>query len=144
MGMLRNLIIVGVAIAFMPSPPPGENDAASTSVGAFAYMAAAAETVADFRSFCQRNPNVCVTASTMAQTLEGKAKYSAKLMYEWADDAKGGVRKNDVPQDVAMADPIETSTPALPSMSLKESQNTLSLADVVVPWRKPKQLPSKG
>jgi Family of unknown function (DUF5330) len=144
MGMLRNLIIVGVAIAFMPSPPPGENDVTPVSMGAFAYMAAAAETVADLRSFCQRNPNVCVTAGSMAQTLESKAKYSAKLMYEWADDAKSESRKNDLPQDVALADPIETSTAAKPAVSLKESQNTLTLADVVVPWRKPKQLPLKG
>lgn len=144
MGMLRNLIIVGAAIAFMPSPPPGENDAAPPSAGAFAYIAAAAETVADFRSFCQRNPNVCATASAMAQSVEGKAKYSAKLMYEWANDVKGEGRKVNLPEDVAESDPIETSAPPkLPRLS-KESQNTLSVADLIVPWRKPKEIPPKG
>lgn len=144
MGMLRNLIIVGAAIAFMPSPPPGENDAPPLATGAFAYVAAAAETVADLRSFCQRNPNVCATAGAMAQTVEGKAKYSAKLMYEWANDIKSDGRKVNLPEDVASSDPIETSTPPKLPVSLKESQNTLSVADLIVPWRKPKDLPPKG
>jgi hypothetical protein len=144
MGMLRNLIVVGAAIAFMPSPPPGENVATPPSAGAFAYMAAAAETVADLRSFCQRNPNVCATAGAMAQSVEGKAKYSAKLMYEWANDVKSDGRKVNLPEDVALNDPIETSSPPKVPGVLKESQNTLSVADLVEPWRKPKELSPKG
>jgi hypothetical protein len=144
MGMLRNLIIVGAAIAFMPSPPPGETDATPPSAGAFAYVAAAAETFADLRSFCQRNPNVCATAGAMAQTVEGKAKYSAKLMYEWANEVKSDGRKVNLPEDVAAVDPIETSAPAKTNVSLKESQNTLSVADLVVPWRKPKDVHPEG
>ena len=144
MGMLRNLIIVGAAIAFMPSPPPGENDAPPLSAGAFAYVAAAAETVADLRSFCQRNPNVCATAGAMAQSVEGKAKYSAKLMYEWANDVKSDGRKVNLPEDVALSDPIETSAPPRVLTVPKESQNTLSVADLIVPWRKPKDLANKG
>jgi hypothetical protein len=144
MGMLRNLIVVGAAIAFMPSPPPGENDATPPSAGAFAYMAAAAETVADLRSFCQRNPNVCATAGAMAQSVEGKAKYSAKLMYEWANDVKSEGRKVNLPEDVALNDPIETSSPPKVPSLLKESQNTLSVADLVEPWRKPKEFSPKG
>jgi Family of unknown function (DUF5330) len=128
----------------MPSPPPGENEPTPPSAGAFAYMAAAAETVADFRSFCQRNPNVCATAGAMAQSMEGKAKYSAKLMYEWANDVKGEGRKVDLPPDVAASDPIQTSAMPKQSASLVESQNTLTVADLVVPWRKPKDLPPKG
>lgn len=144
MGMLRNLIIVGAAIAFMPSPPPGEDDATPHSAGAFAYMAAAAQTVADLRSFCQRNPNVCATAGAMAQSLEGKAKYSAKLMYEWANDVKNDGRLVNLPEDVASNDPIETSSPPKLPSALKESQNTLSVADLVVPWRKPNEIKPKG
>jgi Family of unknown function (DUF5330) len=144
MGMLRNLIIVGAAFAFMPSPPPGENDAPPPSAGAVAYMAAAAETVADLRSFCQRNPNVCATAGAMAHTVEGKAKYSAKLLYEWANDVKGDSRKVILPDDIASSDPIQTSTPPKTMVSLKESQNTLTVSDLVAPWRKPKDFVPKG
>ncbi len=129
MGMLRTLFFVGAAFALMPSPPPEPDQAQSaTPPGTFAYVAAAAETVADLRGFCQRNPHVCSTAGTMASSVEGKAKYSAKLIYEWANEAKAG----------AGADPIQTASPPTRALDLKESQNTLSLADLVPAWKKPK------
>ena len=131
MGMLRTLIVVGAAIAFMPSPPPDQAGTQAASPGTFAYVAAAAETMADMRGFCQRNPNVCVTAGAVTQTVEGKAKYSAKLIYEWANNSK----ERPI---VAEADSIQTgSAPAKP-VNLKESQNTLSLADLLPEWKKPK------
>jgi hypothetical protein len=132
MGMLRTLVVVGAAIALMPSPPPDQGGSQpSAGQATFAYVAAAAETVADLRSFCQRNPNVCVTAGAMAQTMEGKAKYSAKLIYEWANDMKAQPA-------IAEADSIQTSSPPAKPDSLKESQNTLTLADVLPEWKKPK------
>ncbi len=97
-------------------------------------MAAAAETMADMRSFCQRNPNVCVTAGVVGRTMEGKAKYSAKLIYEWANDAKGKPA-------VADADSIQTSSPPAKQVNMKESQNTLSLADLLPEWKKPRDMP---
>jgi Family of unknown function (DUF5330) len=87
MGILRTLIIAGGALALLPSPPPGPSgEAAPAGPGNFAYLAAAAETVADVKGFCQRNPTACSTASAAATVVEGKAKYSAKLVYEWAND----------------------------------------------------------
>jgi hypothetical protein len=89
MGILRTLIVVGAGFALMPSPPPGPpGEPAPAGPGNFAYLAAAAETVADMRGFCQRNPNACETAGVVGHMLEGKAKYSAKLVYEWANDGK--------------------------------------------------------
>lgn len=89
MGILRTLIIAGAGFALMPSPPPGPaGEPAASGPGNFAYLAAAAETVADVRGFCQRNPNTCATAGVVATVVEGKAKYSAKLVYEWANDKK--------------------------------------------------------
>lgn len=132
MGMLRTLLVLGVGFALMPSPPPDPNgDKAAAGPGSFAYVAAAAETMADLRSFCQRNPNVCVTAGAMAQTVEGKAKYSAKLIYEWAN---GG----NLPEKWAASDPIQTSAPPAKNLDLRVSQNTLTLADLVPEWRSPK------
>jgi hypothetical protein len=142
MGMLRTLFVVGAAIALMPSPPPNEAGSRPPSgPGSFAYVAAAAETMADMRGFCQRNPNVCVTAGAVAQTMEGKAKYSAKLIYEWANEATGDVNKLPVAENLAAADPIQTSSPPSQPVNLKESQNTLSLADLVPIWKKPRDLP---
>jgi hypothetical protein len=93
------------------------------------------------RSFCQRNPNVCVAAGAVAQTVEGKAKYSAKLIYEWANDATGEGKIKNLPANLATADPVQTSAPPVTSVSLKVSQNTLTVADLVPEWRKPKTLP---
>jgi Family of unknown function (DUF5330) len=131
MGMLRTLIVLGAAIAFMPSPPPDQAGTEPASPGTFAYMAAAAETMADMRGFCQRNPNVCVTAGAVTRTVEGKAKYSAKLIYEWANDDK-------TKPVVAQADSIQTGSAPAKTVNLKESQNTLSLADLLPEWKKPK------
>ena len=131
MGMLRTLIVVGAAIAFMPSPPPDQAGTQAASPGTFAYVAAAAETMADMRGFCQRNPNVCVTAGAVTQTVEGKAKYSAKLIYEWANNSK----ERPI---VAEADSIQTGSPPPKTVNLKESQNTLSLADLLPEWKRPK------
>jgi Family of unknown function (DUF5330) len=89
MGILRTLLVAGAGLAFLPSPPPGPAGEATPAIpGNFAYLAAAAETVADFKGFCLRNPFACSTASAVATTVEGKAKYSAKLVYEWASDGK--------------------------------------------------------
>jgi Family of unknown function (DUF5330) len=138
MGMLKTLLVLGAGLALMPSPPPDPNGStAQASPGSFAFLAAAAETFADVRSFCQRNPNVCVTAGAVAQTVEGKAKYSAKLIYEWADDAKSGQKQDDL----AAVDPIQTSTPPQKNVDLKVSQNTLTLTDLLPEWKKPKAKP---
>lgn len=142
MGMLRTLVVVSAALALMPSPPPDPNgEAAPVGPGSFAYVAAAAETVADMRAFCRRNPNVCATAGAMAQTVESKAKYSAKLIYEWANDASGNHQRQSLSLPVATSDPIQTSSAPAQGTDLTESQNTLTLADLVPEWRSPKVNP---
>jgi hypothetical protein len=129
MGMLRTIVIVGAAIAFMPTPPPEENaDAVASGPGTFAYMAAAVETVADMRGFCQRNPNVCSTAGALAVTLESKAKYSVKLVYEWANEATGEDRSEPLPATLAAAETVDAN-------------NTLTIADLSIPFHKPTVLP---
>jgi Family of unknown function (DUF5330) len=89
MGILRTLLIAGAGLALLPSPPPGPSgEPVPSGPGNFAYLAAAAETVADLKGFCQRNPTACSTAGAAATIVEGKAKYSAKLVYEWANTEK--------------------------------------------------------
>jgi hypothetical protein len=125
MGMLRTLILFGAGFALMPSPPPGDEAAKpGLDPGPFAYMAAAAEAVADMRSFCQRNPNLCSTAGSVANQVEGKAKYSAKLIYEWANESTA---------EIAPAETAELKP------KFKGRQNTLTVADLAEPWREPKK-----
>jgi hypothetical protein len=92
MGLIRKAILVGGVIAAMPSAPPDIADpaqvAAQSSLGAsIAYVSAVGATVSDAKGFCMRQPQVCSTAQYFATSLQGKAKYSARLIYQWANDS---------------------------------------------------------
>lgn len=85
MGLLRKAIVLGGILYLLPSPPATENVAGEPSAQAstMATLYAATETVADAKSFCERRPQVCVTGYYIYSKAETKAKYSAKLAYEW-------------------------------------------------------------
>lgn len=144
MGIMRTTLVLGAIIAFMPSPPADDaqrSQAVAADPGSFGYMAAAVEAIADVRSFCQRKPGVCEAAGFMADKLEAKAKYSAKLIYEWANEATAGGSALPLPKDLAKADPITTGTVGA-GMAI-ESQSTLLIEDLLPEWREPKK-PSKS
>jgi Family of unknown function (DUF5330) len=86
-----------------------------------------------------RQPQVCVTAGQLAVTLEAKTKYSAKLVYEWANDATGEQRPvTTLPEDLAGFDNIQTGS--RPSHSLvRQSQSTLRLEDLIPEWSAPRK-----
>ena len=86
MGLIRKAIVVCALIGIMPSPPmdQGQGDQPSSLGASLAYMAAAADTFADFKGFCERKPSVCSTAGYFAVNFEGKVRYSARLISEWA------------------------------------------------------------
>ncbi len=123
MGLIRKAILVGGVIAAMPSAPPdatAPNQVASqSSLGAgIAYVSAVGATVSDAKGFCMRQPQVCSTAEYFATTLQGKAKYSARLIYQWANDsavaakpeAETGQLMAEAP---AKAEPAAQPVPAL-------------------------------
>ena len=87
MGLLRKAIVLGAIFYMLPSPPATENVAGEPSVPAstLATIYAASETVADAKGFCGRRPQVCVTGFYIYSKIEAKAKYSAKLAYEWVN-----------------------------------------------------------
>jgi Family of unknown function (DUF5330) len=136
MGMLRTTFILGAILFAMPSPPqdPATADQA-VPMGNVAYIAAAADAFGDVRNFCARKPFVCETAGQLASSVERKAKYSAKLIYEWANDATSDPVKAEVPQDIAaMVDAIETgSTVAVAEIQMLEIGPFLVPADVDAP-----------
>jgi Family of unknown function (DUF5330) len=137
MGILRKAIVLGGIILAMPSPPakvqttqmaPAMADSTSWN-----YIAAAADTVADVKNFCDRKPQVCITARYIAVTMEGKAKYSARLLYEWASESTAG-QTAMLPKNLAAADPINTSSmPAKLRGTLAEN-STLKIEDLVPEW----------
>jgi hypothetical protein len=143
MGILRNAIILGAVAVAMPNPPASQQGpgVVPPTASSFAYLAAAADTFADVRAFCERRPGVCQTAGHLAITIEAKAKYSAKLIYEWANDAsEGKATGTGLPPDLATADPIATGSTG--NKVAFESQSTLKLEDLIPAWKAPK--PKKG
>jgi hypothetical protein len=114
MGMLRTTLILGAIIFAMPSPPPDASAPGEPApLSTVAYLAAAAETFSDVKTFCERKPFVCQAAGQFASTVERKAKYSAKLIYEWANEASDQQAQTMLPADLAsMADDIETGSTA--------------------------------
>lgn len=126
-----------------PSPPDDEiarliaQDEEGPS--AFQMISAAGQTVADLGSFCARQPGVCETAQYVAVRLEAKAKYSVRLLYNWANEASSGTAGKSHPIQADGAERLITgSTIKLASAEeSKPSQNTLKLEDLIPQWRGP-------
>ena len=95
MGMIRKAIVAAGLFAVLPMPPQdGSQPAGQTrpAPGTIAYVAAASETYSDVAGFCQRQPMACDVGQYIATTAQAKAKYSAKIIYEWAN-AEGQTAK---------------------------------------------------
>jgi len=138
MRILRTVFLLAAVVILMPSPPespkPATNTAsmiASNEVSAPELFFAATRTASDLGGFCMREPQVCQTAVYVAAILEAKAKYSVKLIYDWANEGSG-----DVAPQQADVDEIVTSSTRIAEGEAR-SQNTLTLKDKILPWRKP-------
>jgi Family of unknown function (DUF5330) len=131
MGLLRKLIIVGGGLALMPSPP--DDASLGPDVSQASYIAAAAQTISDASGFCGRSPEACVVAGKLAASLEAKAKYGARLIYEWAS--------HDEPTVMQQVDAMETGSTSSASKQ-QISSSTLEIDDLIPPWLGPK--PAKG
>ena len=90
MKIIRTLVIVTAGAFLLPSPPDSQQANITPTPE---LMAAAANAASDVGSFCNRQPAVCSTASNLAGTLEAKARYSIKLLYEWANKDDAAARR---------------------------------------------------
>lgn len=137
------LLLTGIAV-LMPSPPEAENSGAvllaSNAAETAGLVTAASRTVSDVASFCRRQPGVCETAGYVAGKLEAKAKYSIKLIYEWASEANGEPAVSPYADQADAADPIQTGTTLAAGGN---RQSTLTAADLLPQWREPLP-PKKG
>lgn len=127
MRVVRTIFLLAVAAFLMPSPPenrlallPASEDPPATE-----FLTAAVSTVADMRDFCTRQAAVCDTAHYLAVKLEGKAKYSIELLYQWAQDSNG----------------LTSSQQAAIGEAETAGRNTLRLDDLIPEWRAPKPAP---
>lgn len=140
MRIFRTIIVLTGTAILMPSPPDQDQQAigvAQADAVMPGLVATAAQTVSDMASFCSRQPGVCETAGYIAHKMEAKAKYSVRLIYEWANESNVAP---EAPHGIeeAAADPITTgSAPGLRLAAAQDGQSTLKLEDLIPEWRGP-------
>ena len=125
--LLRMAFWLGLVLVLLPSGssqrPQGSPVEASEAISA------ASATVGDLRQFCARQPDACTVGSHVASQLGSRAQAGAKMLYEFVTEnlkrkeAGGDNAGRDGKSDRALAD--------------KDSQNTLTPADLATPWRGP-------
>jgi len=150
MRLIRTILILTGAGLLMPSPP--DNYAASgggpvpLQVSASEMLSSATSAFSDLGEFCVRQPSACETAAVVAAHFEAKAKYSAKLIYEWATDPGGIPETPSVPVQADASDQLETSsTKTVVADSVPAAgQSTLRLDDLIPEWRGPPASKKKG
>ncbi|MBC8037492.1 MAG: DUF5330 domain-containing protein [Rhizobiales bacterium] len=129
------LLLTGVAV-LMPSPPddPIQVEQVGRHVSTPGLIGSATMAFSDAASFCSRQPQVCQTAGYVADKLQAKAKYSVRLIYEWASEstAEPEIQPFDTQ---AHADPIRTGSTAVAEAALRTGQSSLRIEDLIPPWR---------
>ena len=87
MGLIRKAMVVGGILFALPSmpAPQGTDGQASLQSSTFAAITAAADAVADFKGFCERRPQACITGQYLVTALENKARFGAHLIFEWSN-----------------------------------------------------------
>ena len=117
--LLRMTFWLGLVLILLPS---GSTQAPPASqVGASDAISAASATVGDLSQFCARQPDACTVGSHVATELGQRAQAGARMLYEF-------LTKKLKPNDTG-----PTGRPA--GSTADASQNTLSPADLVAPWR---------
>lgn len=137
MRIVRTIILLSAIVILMPSPPESvKKDAslvAANDVSAPEIFVAATRAASDIGGFCAREPQVCVTATYVAQMFEAKAKYSVRLIYDWANEASS---TDATPHEADAVDALTTSSTKL-AEDEAASQNTLKVEDRIPAWRQP-------
>jgi hypothetical protein len=108
-------------------------------VSTLEMLSSATSAVGDVASFCVRQPDVCETAAYVAGKLEAKAKYSAKLIYEWASESTSDPALPATTQEAIKVDMMSTGSVKLAKADPPEQKNqsTLQIEDLIPEWRGP-------
>lgn len=135
MKIIRTLVIVTVGAFLLPSPPESQQAAVTPTPE---LMSAAASAASDVGSFCSRQPAVCSTASNLVGTLEAKARYSIKLIYEWANKQDATAKPVPTKTGAAQTDAqLDFAAFQMASADVVPSQSTLKIEDIIPEWRDP-------
>lgn len=142
MRLIRTLLVLSGAGFLLPSPPEdvaaGNASVEVQQVSTLDMLSSASAAVTDVAGFCARQPGFCSTAAYVAGKLEAKAKYSVRLIYEWASESTGNAALPGQSQEAITADPLKTGTMLAEAATVEpKSQSTLKLEDVIPEWRGP-------
>jgi hypothetical protein len=140
MRIFRTMMLLTGVTVFMPSPPGGDGQIdvqqAGAEISTPGLIGNATMAFADVASFCARQPDVCRTAGYVAGKLEAKAKYSVRLIYEWASESSGQPQASSLGNQADASDPITTGSTVLAKLN-DGGQSTLRLEDLIPAWRGP-------
>ena len=127
--LLRMAFWLGLVLVLLPSGssqrPQGSQVAASEAISA------ASATVGDLRQFCARQPDACTVGSHVASQLGSRAQAGARMLYEFMTE---NLKRKDAANDNTARDGKSAADRAVAD---KDSQNTLTPADLAAPWRGP-------
>jgi Family of unknown function (DUF5330) len=143
MRIIRTCLFLTALAVMAQSPPESEMakfvQQSGQNSSAFQMVSAASQAFGDISGFCARQPGVCETAQYVAVRLEAKAKYSVRLLYNWANEASSGPGSLSSPAQANGSDGMATSSTVKLAVwdDSQSSQNTLKLEDLIPQWRGP-------
>jgi len=126
--LLRMAFWLGLVLILLPSDSAQQPE--GSQVAATDAISAASATVGDLRQFCARQPDACTVGSHVASQLGSRAQAGARMLYEFVTGNMKG-------KDGASANSARPVKPADGAFADKDSQNTLTPADLAAPWRGP-------
>ena len=120
--LLKLAFWLTIVVLLMPSDR-AQQGAPAPQVGAGDAVTATGAVVADVRQFCMRQPDACAVGSQALVEFGHKAKAGAKMLYDFLGEKVEHEPTHGSGEQVAGV--------------RKPSQNTLTPADLTVPWRGP-------
>jgi len=119
--LLKLAFWLTIVVLLMPSDR-AQQGAPSPQVGAGEAVSATGAVVADMRQFCLRQPDACAVGSQALVEFGHKAHAGAKMLYDFLGEKVGREPARETEQVAGVRKP---------------SQNTLTPADLAMPWRGP-------
>ena len=99
MFIIRTAFWLSLVILCLPVGADDSN-ASAEIVGAAEAVSVAKSTVGDLSKFCERNPETCSTGGQVISSFGQKARYGAKIVYNYLDDKFGVEQSNNAGAEV--------------------------------------------
>jgi Family of unknown function (DUF5330) len=132
--LLRMAFWLCVILVLLPSG--GTIPGPKLEISAGDAFSAARATVTDAQKFCERQPDACLFGSQAAVALGHRAQAGAKMIYEFLNEQLGPSETG--PHTTST---VSTTGAIVPLPSARDSQHTLTPADMAPAWRGPQSRP---